>query len=235
MPEEIRKTFHRDLESVRHDLAQLAAMTTEMVTRATDALLDADLLMAQAIIDHDDDLDVLSADIEQHCFRLLALQNPMAADLRVLSASMRINADLERSADLAVNIVKGARRIYGHEIPPRLRGIVTQMSEQAVRMIRIAMDAYAESDGPLGAALDDIDNQLDQLQRDFVEAMFQAHDANALELQPAVQLALIARYYERIGDHAVNIGERVAFIASGASPEHPATERIRQRSDAPVA
>ncbi|MEZ5264420.1 MAG: PhoU domain-containing protein [Acidimicrobiales bacterium] len=120
MPDDIRKTFHRDLDAIRHDLAQLAAMTTEMVTRATDALLDADLLMAQAIIDHDDDLDVLSADIEQHCFRLLALQNPMAADLRVLAASMRINADLERSADLAVNIVKGARRIYGHDIPPRL-------------------------------------------------------------------------------------------------------------------
>ncbi|MCC6435283.1 MAG: phosphate signaling complex protein PhoU [Acidimicrobiales bacterium] len=231
MPDEIRKNFHRELDAMRQDLAQLAAMTAEMVTRATDALLDGDLLMAQAIIDHDDEVDVLSADIEHRCFRLLALQNPMAADLRVLAASMRINSDLERSADLAVNIVKGARRIYGHDIPPRLRGIIARMSEQAVRMLAIAMDAYAANDGPLGAALHDIDNQLDQLQRDFIEAMFQAHDASLLELQPAVQLALIARYFERIGDHAVNIGERVAFIASGETPEHPAAERIRLRAE----
>ena len=77
--------------------------------------------------------------------------------------------------------------------------------EEAVRMIRLAIDAYTENDGPLGAALDDIDNRLDQLQSEFVQAMFEAHSDEALPLQPAVQLALIARYYERIGDHAVNI------------------------------
>ncbi len=232
MPDEMRKSFHRDLDEIRSDMVKMAAMATEMMTRATDALLDADMLMAQAIIDHDDDIDVLSRSIEDRCFRLLALQGPMAADLRALAASMRINGDLERSADLAVNIVKGARRIYGHELPPRLRGIISQMSEEAVRMIRLATDAYAETNGPLGAALNDIDNRLDQLQSEFVEAMFEAHGDDELSLQPAVQLALIARYYERIGDHAVNIGERVAFMASGEAPEHPGVARIRERDDA---
>jgi phosphate transport system protein len=204
-------------------------MATEMMTRATDALLDGDMLMAQAIIDHDDEIDLLSRSIEDRCFRLLALQGPMAIDLRALAASMRINGDLERSADLAVNIVKGARRIYGHELPPRLRGIIGLMSEEAVRMIRLSIDAYAENNGPLGAALRDIDNRLDQLQVEFVEAMFEAHNEDNLALQPAVQLALIARYYERIGDHAVNIGERVAFMALGEAPEHPGQARLRER------
>ena len=139
------------------------------------ALLAADLELAQAIIDRDDEVDVLSASLEERCFRLLALQGPMAADLRALAASMRINSDLERSADLAVNIVKGARRIYGQAIPPRLRGIITMMSAEAIRMVRLALDAYTEVNGALGAALHDIDNRLDQLQSEFVEAMFEAH------------------------------------------------------------
>jgi phosphate transport system protein len=226
----MRKTFHRDLEVLRDDLVRMSVMTTEMLTEATEALLGADLDLAQETIDRDDEVDVLSASIEERCFRLLALQGPMAADLRTLAASMRINSDLERSADLAVNIVKGARRIYGRPIPTRLRGIITMMSAEATRMVRLALDAYTEVNGALGAALHDIDNRLDQLQAEFVEAMFEAHDEEALGLQPAVQLALIARYYERIGDHAVNIGERVAFMASGAPPEHPGAARLRLRA-----
>lgn len=230
MPEEIRKTFHRDLDEVRSDLVKIAAMATEMTTQATDALLEADMQLAQAIIDHDDDIDVLSRSVEERCFFLLALQGPMAADLRVIASSMWINSDLERAADLAVNIAKGARRIYGHELPARLRGIISQMSFEAVRLVRLAIDAYVELDGPLGAALNDMDNRLDQLQIEFVEAMFEAKGDEQLPLQPAVQLALIARYFERIGDHAVNVGERVAFMASGHQPEHPGAARIRQRA-----
>lgn len=219
MAEESRKSFHRDLSEVRHDIAVLGTMVTEAVTRSTDALLASDIAACQSIIDADDAADVLSNTIEDRCFRLLALQQPMAADLRALSATMRINSDLERSADLAVNIAKGARRIYGHDIPPRLRGIIGQMSEEAVRMVRLAVDAYSETNGALGAAMDDIDNRLDQLQVEFVEAMFEVYADDKLALQPAVQLALISRYFERIGDHAVNIGERVWFMASGQQPE----------------
>ena len=190
MAEESRKSFHRDLSEVRHDIAVLGTMVTEAVTRSTDALLASDIAACQSIIDADDAADVLSNTIEDRCFRLLALQQPMAADLRALSATMRINSDLERSADLAVNIAKGARRIYGHDIPPRLRGIIGQMSEEAVRMVRLAVDAYSETNGALGAAMDDIDNRLDQLQVEFVEAMFEVYADDKLALQPAVQLAM---------------------------------------------
>lgn len=229
MTEDTRKSFHRNLDEIRNDIVKLAAMTTEMMTRATDALLDGDMLMAQAIIDHDDDIDVLSEGIDDRCFTMLALQGPMAADLRTIASTMRINGDLERSADLAVNIAKGARRIYGQDLPPRLRGLISAMSEEAVRLTRLAADAYVDNNGPLGAALDDIDNRLDQLQTEFIEAMFEVHKHEQIGLQAAIQLALIARYYERTGDHAVNIGERVAFMVSGHHPEHPGAARIRQR------
>lgn len=230
MTEDTRKTFHRELEETRKAILALAAMTSEMTTRATDALLDGDMLMTQAVIDHDDDVDVLSRNVEERCFTMLALQGPMAADLRTIAATMHINSDFERSADLAVNIAKGARRLYGAQLPPRLRGLIALMSEEAVRMTRIAADAYAENNAALGAALHDIDNRLDQLQTEFIEAMFDVHKQDGIGLQTGIQLALIARYFERTGDHAVNIGERVAFMASGEQPEHPGAKRIRQRA-----
>jgi len=222
MPEEIRKSFHRDLSAVRAEVVRLGAMVGEAVSRATEALLSGDMEHCQQVIDGDDRADEVALAIEESCFRMLALQQPMAADLRALSATMRITSDLERSADLAVNIAKGARRLYGHELPPRLRGILARMSEEAVRMVQLAMDAYAETNGALGAAMDDIDNRLDQLQVEFVEAMFEVYGDDKLALQPAVQLALISRYFERIGDHAVNVGERVWFMASGRQPERGA-------------
>lgn len=219
MADEIRKNFHRELDGIRSELVRLGALVGEAVVRATDVLLDPDLAVCEAIIGADDVVDSLSQTIEERCFRLLALQQPMAADLRALSATMRINDDLERSADLAVNIVKGVRRMYGREIPARLRGLIAQMSGEAQRMVQLSMDAYLDGNGALGAALDDIDNRLDQLQVEFIEEMLAIYSREALALQPAVQLALIARYFERIGDHAVNIGERVCFMASGHAPQ----------------
>jgi phosphate transport system protein len=226
---EYRKGLHDNLEVMKGHVMTMAAMVGEMVSRATSALLAADLVEAQAIIDHDDELDALSMDIEEECFRLLALQSPVATDLRTIVASMRINSDVERSADLMVNVAKAARRMYGSEIPPRIRGILTQMGEEASRMLRLAMDAYAEENAALGAALNDIDDRLDRLQAEFVQAIFEAHGGSQINLQAAVQLAVIARYYERVGDHAVNIGERVRFMATGLLPEHLGAERVRAR------
>jgi phosphate transport system protein len=224
-----RKGLHDNLATMRGHVMTMAAMVGEMVSRATAALLDSDLVEAQAIIDHDDELDALSMDIEEECFRLLALQSPVATDLRTIVASMKINSDVERSADLMVNVAKAARRMYGSDIPPRIRGILTQMGEEASRMLRLAMDAYAEENAALGAALNDIDDRLDRLQAEFVQAIFEAHGSSQINLQAAVQLAVIARYYERVGDHAVNIGERVWFMATGALPEHHGAARVRAR------
>lgn len=222
-----RKNLHDNLGAMQGHVLTMAAMVCEVAARATAALLESDLDEAQAVIDHDDEIDALSMDIEEECFRLLATQSPVATDLRMLVASMRINSDVERSGDLMVNVAKAARRMYGNEIPPRIRGILTQMSEEAIRMLRLAMDAYAEQNAALGAALDDIDDRLDQLQSDFVQAIFEAHAANQIDLRAAVQFAVIARYYERVGDHSVNIGERVRFMATGLLPEHAGAERVR--------
>jgi len=146
---------------------------------------------------------------------VLALQAPVAGDLRRLMAALRIIAEVERSNDLAVNICKAARRIYGHQLDPRLRGIIQRMGDQARHLFKEATESYMTSDASRAAALNDMDSYLDDLQRQFIHAIFESHAAESIDLQVAVQLAVVARFFERIGDHAVNIGERVRFLVEG--------------------
>ena len=223
--DEIRRTFHQQLDDIKQDVIELAAMVVESIPRATQALLDADLSAAQAVIDYDDVLDAKSLEIDDDCLRLLALQQPMASDLRVITTAMRLNWDLERAGDLACNICKTIRRMYGTSIEPKLRGLIVQMSDEAYRLTRLAIDAYAERNVALAAALDDMDDRLDALQRDFIIALIEQHDRSIMPLQSAVQLALVARYYERLGDHAVNIGERIQYMVTGWLPEHTGAAR----------
>ena len=234
----VRRTYHQQLDGIRGDIVRMAAMVTEALPRATQALLDHDLGGAQQVIDGDDALDLLALETEEQCYGVFALQQPMAGDLRSLITAVRMVSEIERSGDLVVNIAKGSRRIYGTEYTPRLRGLITIMGEEAARLFRLAIDAYDEGDAPMAAALDDLDDRLDQLHRDYIAEIFEASREGAFEVQAAVQLALIGRYYERIGDHAVNIGERVRYMVTGWLPEHTgaAREAVRQsRLSAPSA
>jgi phosphate transport system protein len=139
-------------------------------------------------------------------------------------SAIKIVADVERSADLCVNICKAARRIYGHELDPDLRGVVQKMGDQATVLFKEATEAYLNLDGLRAAALHDTDSYLDDLQRQFIQVIFESHAAGNIDLQVAVQLAVVARFFERIGDHAVNVGDRVRYIVDGWVPEHPYAE-----------
>lgn len=224
---QLRGSFHEQLDAVRDKVVTLAAYVTEAIPRATEALIDNNLELAQEVIQGDDVLDLLSMEIEERSYALIALQQPMASDMRAIVTAMKLNGEYERSGDLAVNICKGLRRSYGMKLTPTLRGLITSMSEEAVRLTRLSVDAYAERHVGLAAALPDIDDRLDDLQVDFIQAIFEAHNAEELNLQETVQLALIARYYERIGDHAVNIGERVQYMVTGEAPESIGAARAR--------
>lgn len=230
--DELRKTFHSDLDEAKNDLVRLAALVTESIPRATAVLLDGDLEGADYIIRGDDEIDARAIDIEEHCYRILALQAPVASDLRQIIALLKMVAEVERSADLLCNICKAARRIYGHELDPKLRGIIGRMGEQAQQLYDAAIESFVENDAAKAAAIDDMDSYLDGLQKQFVQAIFESHAAGRIDLQVAVQLAVVARFYERIGDHAVNIGEKVRFVVTGWMPEHKGAERYRKHVDA---
>lgn len=229
---ELRGSFHDELDAVRDKIVTLAAYVTEAIPQATEALVDNNLELAQEVIRGDDALDLLSLEIEETCYQLIALQQPMASDMRAIVSAMKLNGEYERSGDLAVNICKGLRRSYGMTLTPTLRGLISSMSEEAVRLTRLSVDAYVERNAGLAAALSDIDDRLDDLQVTFIEAIFEARRNGELRLQETVQLALIARYYERIGDHAVNIGERVQYMVTGQSPESVGAARARARNEA---
>jgi phosphate transport system protein len=224
-----RSTFHHQLDDIQRDLIRAAARVTESVTRGTEALLDLDLGEAQALIEADDEIDVLTLDIEDRCFTILARQQPMASDMRAIVTAIRLTSEIERSGDLMVNVAKATRRLYGASIPAPLHSLLRAMAEQAVHLYGLAMDAYAEGDATLASALDDMDDRLDQLHKDYIQAILELH-ADVRDVQVAVQLALVGRYYERIGDHAVNIGERVQYMVTGWLPEHAGAARLAARA-----
>jgi len=229
---ESRSAFHQQLDEIQRDLIRAAGRVTELIGRGTQALLDMDLGAVQGIVESDDETDAITLDIEERCFTVLARQQPMASDMRAVVTAIRLTSEIERSGDLMVNVGKAVRRLYGTEVPPRLRGLLEAMSNEAVRLFRLAIDAYADGDGDLAAALDDMDDRLDQLHKDYIQAILE-HFADARDVQMAVQLALVGRYYERIGDHAVNIGQRVQYMVTGWLPEHTGAARhhARQRAD----
>jgi phosphate transport system protein len=215
--EDLRSAFHHALDEIREDTAKLAAGVTETIPRATEILLRQDLEGAEYLILADQQVDKRVLELEDRCFEVLALQAPVASDLRRLMAALRIIAEVERSSDLAVNICKAARRIYGHPLDPTLRGIIQKMGDQARQLFKEATESYMASDATRAAALGDMDSYLDDLQRQFIHAIFESHAADNIDLQVAVQLAVVARFYERIGDHAVNIAERVRFLVEGSA------------------
>ena len=213
--DELRRTYHHDLEAARGELARLAALVAELIPRATAVLLDGDLEGAEYIIRGDEEIDARCVDLEEQCIRILALQSPVATELRQVVALLKMIAEVERSGDLVRNICKAARRIYGHN----------RMGEQAQALYLAAIDAFVENDAAKAAALDDMDAYLDALQKQFIETIFESQTASTVDLQVAVQLAMVARFYERIGDHAVNIAERVRFVVTGWVPDHKKAPR----------
>ncbi len=231
MTDQLRVDFHRDLDDVRQGVARLSASVTELIPRVTDVLLDQDLEGAEYAISGDDEIDARSIELEERCYQLLALQAPVASELREIISAIKMIAEVERSADLCVNICKAARRIYGRPLDPKLRGVIQKMGEQAQHLFKEATEAYLNRDSSRAAALDDMDSLLDDLQREFIQVIFESHGLGHIDLQVAVQLAVVARFFERIGDHAVNIGEKVRYEVDGWMPEHAGAARFNARAD----
>lgn len=227
---ELRQEFHGDLETVRDEIARLGASVVELIPRVTGILLQQDLEGAEYVLRGDDEIDARAIEIEERALRLLALQAPVAGDLRNLAAALKLAPEIERSADLCCNLCKAARRIYGHALDPKLRGIIQRMSDQAHQEYKNVIEAYIAVDDVAAAAIPNMDEYLDDLHRQLIQQIFESHAAGTIDLQVAVQMAMVARFYERLGDHAVNISHRVLYIATGWLPEHDAARRHHERA-----
>jgi len=211
VPNELRKSFHQDLAEIDGAVVQLLALVAEGLAAATEALLSGDVKLATDLMARDDVIDDLYLQAEHAIQQSLARQSPMAADLRFLLSVMRIVPELERSHDLAEHIARRAARGLAGELTPRIRGLVEQMGRVGVEMWREAADAYIERDPKAGERLNNRDDELDELHVSLTAELM----SGALPVPVVLEMALVGRFYERLGDHAVNIANRIKYLASG--------------------
>lgn len=226
----LRTEFRSELDDLRNSVARLGASVVELIPRATHILLQQDLEGAEYLLRADTAIDERAFNVEEQALNMLALQAPVAADLRHVAAALKLAPEIERSGDLCANLCKAARRIYGHELDPKLRGIIQRLSDQAHKEYKEVVESYLANDPARASAIVDMDDMLDDIHQEFIQQIFQSHAAEAMELQVAVQLAMVARFYERLGDHAVNISKRVVYIATGELPEHDRSGRSQMQS-----
>jgi phosphate transport system protein len=189
----------------------LFGLVSEGLAGATEALLAGDRDAAKALVARDHLIDELYKDIEVLVQQHLALQSPMAADLRFLLCVLRMVPELERSGDLAEHIAQRAARGISPELTPRIRGLVQQMGRIGAEMWRHATDAYVERDPEAADKLRLADDELDELLVSLTAELA----TGAVSIPVAIEMALVGRFYERLGDHAVHLCDRVCYLATG--------------------
>ena len=210
---EPRREFHRDLKAIEANVFELFGMVAEDLPLATDALLTGNKETIRTLAERDRVIDELYPRIEVFADRELVLQGPLGADLRFLISVLRVVPELERSHDLVVDIARRANYILTDDLSPRARGLVEQMGKVAADMWRQAVDCWCQRDRSAAIALDERDDEMDSL---FAILMAEL-GSGRMSLPVTMEMTLVARFYERLADHAVNVARRVVYLAGSAA------------------
>lgn len=214
----MRDAYHQELEALTDQLVEMTRLVRSAVNRASSALLDADLALAESVIEADDAVDAVRDDLDVRAFDLLARQQPVARDLRVIVTSLRMNADLERMGDLALKVARVARRRYPESaVPPVFRSTIVEMSQLAERLVTKAGTVIASQDVDAALELDRDDDEMDRLHRELYVALLDPDSPHSVEA--AIDLTSVGRYYERFADHAVSVAGRVIYLVTGQRAE----------------
>ncbi len=210
----MRETFHKELESLDQDVVRMGALVEQSTLMVTSALLEGDKELADKVKAGDQEIDALFMDIETRSLTLLAQQAPVAGDLRLIVAILRVAGDLERAGDLTFNIAKMVEvDDFSHRGVKNVKSMVSQLGHAAATLMGRAIDAWASKDEALCAEIAIDDDEIDDLHASLLEKLVEMKGDNALAL--AIRLALVGRYFERIGDHAVSMGERAQYFLTG--------------------
>lgn len=213
----MRDAYHEELSSINEALVEMTRLVRSAMSRATTALLDADLSAAEGVIGGDDAVDRINGDIETRAFDLMARQQPVAKDLRTLLTALRMSGELERMGDMATHVAKLARLRHPQSpIPPELHGTMLEMGQIAERIVAKAGSIIASRDVMTALELDRDDDQMDHLHRRLFGVLFSADWKHGVE--PAVDVSLCSRYYERYADHAVSVAHNVIYLVTGEDP-----------------
>ena len=219
MPLHTDKAYEEELAQLRAHVLEMGGLAKERVRACIDALESRDLGVVAQVMGGDEPINQLHIEIDNRCFRLLALYQPMATDLRAIVSAVKINTDLERVGDLAVNIAEAAQRYTTHPPVKKLIDIPT-MGTIAQTMLRDALDAYVRRDTALAHAVLNADDQLDALKTQVFRDLLTYMIKDPVTVEPALDLILISRHLERIGDHATNVAEDVIFMVSARDVRH---------------
>jgi phosphate transport system protein len=210
----MRDAFHEELARTSEQLVEMTRLAGSAMARATTALLDADLALAESVIAADEELDRMQRELDETALDMLARQQPVATDLRIIVTGMRMSADLERMGDLARHVAKVARRRYPESaVPPELRATVLQMGQVAERIVAKAGSVIAGNDVAAAVQLEQDDDDMDRLHRQVFGALLGGSWDHGVEA--AVDITLVGRYYERFADHAVSVARRVVYLVTG--------------------
>jgi len=212
--------FHEQLGTLKQRLLAMSARAEELVELSVDALLTHDVGKAQAVIEADRELDQQELEVEQLAVELLALQQPMARDLRFLISAIKVTSDLERVGDHAVNIAQSVLRL--HALPTRLtpEPSIAEMARRARSMLADALDAFVRADGALGRDVCKRDDLVDALHDSLFRVMLTHMMGDPRTINPALELLLVSRNLERVADLATNISEDAVFLAEGKQIKH---------------
>jgi len=221
--------FHEQLDTLKDRLMTMSERAEGLVDLAVDALLKQDKDRADAVIAGDRELDVLEVEIEQLAVSLLALQQPMARDLRFIISAIKISSDLERVGDHAVNIAQCALRLVAMHSTITPEPEIEDMARRSRQMLSDALDAFIRADGLLGREVCKSDDQVDALMNSLFRILLTHMMADARTINPSLELLLVGRNLERVADLATNIGEDAVFLAEGKQIKHRYEEYERER------
>ena len=224
----MRDIYHDELDDIAKTLVTMTELIRTAMERATNALLDGDLAGAERVISDDPRVDAVREDLEERTFQMIARQQPVATDLRVLVSTLHLVADLERMGDLALHIAKVARMRYPEiAVPIELRDVISQMGEVALSLVDKVGAVIEGRDVALAHAIEVEDDSMDALHRKLFTLLLSDKWMHGIEA--AIDMTLLGRYYERYADHAVAVARRVVFIVTGQRPE-PITSGLSQFS-----
>ena len=224
MKKMIRKHFSRELEKIKKQILSLGAKVEEQVRMATQAVETHDAELAQQIIQSDYDIDEMEVEIEEECLKVLALHQPVAVDLRFLIAVIKINNDLERIGDQAVNIAERVDVIAKRDLSD-LFFDYTSMGEKVQEMLKMSLDALVSMDYDLAYSVVVRDDEVDQIKSDAYDRIKQAMSNHPDKIGYLINLLLISRHLERLADHTTNIAEEVIYLIEGEIVRHAAYNR----------
>lgn len=213
----MRDAYHESLQALRDDLVQMTGLVRVAMDDATNALLETDAEVAERVIEGDSRVDQLQMLVEEASYELLARQQPVASDLRVIVTAVRISADLERMGDLAVHVAEVTRRRYPDgAVPEIVRDTVRQMGDVATRMTGYLEQVIADDDVTVALQLETADDEVDAQLRQIFVALLSPQWTYGIE--GAVDVTLVGRYLERYADHTVSAARRIVYLVTGTWP-----------------